>query len=188
MSHNQDPTPMLIRRILSDIRVEMGDEFDRNFERQAYFSEKWQRRRSPSMNRETLLVDTGTLRRSIRSRTTETSVIFESTLPYASIHNEGGEIVVTARMKRYFWVKYYETQGAFSRTKGGTLGKSKRNAKLSTQAEFYKHMALMKVGRTIRIPRRQFLGQGEEVERLVRGIVEDTLTSFFAQDYHIKLQ
>ena len=30
-------TKSIIRRILSDIRVELGDEFDRNFERQAFF-------------------------------------------------------------------------------------------------------------------------------------------------------
>lgn len=29
-------TKSIIRRILSDIRVELGDEFDRNFERQAF--------------------------------------------------------------------------------------------------------------------------------------------------------
>lgn len=29
----------IIRNILSDIRVELSDEFDKNFERQAFFSE-----------------------------------------------------------------------------------------------------------------------------------------------------
>ena len=38
----------IVGRILKDIRVEMGDEFDRNFERQAFFSEAWQRRKSPT--------------------------------------------------------------------------------------------------------------------------------------------
>ena len=37
----------VIRNILKDIKVELGDEFDRNFERQGFFSEKWQRRKSP---------------------------------------------------------------------------------------------------------------------------------------------
>ena len=44
---NQD-VQKIIRNILNDIRVEMGDEFDRNFERQAFFSEAWQRRKSPT--------------------------------------------------------------------------------------------------------------------------------------------
>lgn len=38
----------VVARILKDIQVEMSDEFDKNFERQAFFSEKWQRRKSPS--------------------------------------------------------------------------------------------------------------------------------------------
>ncbi len=32
----------IIKNILNDIRVELTDEFDQNFERQAFFSEKWQ--------------------------------------------------------------------------------------------------------------------------------------------------
>lgn len=177
----------IVRRLLSDIRVELSDEFDQNFERQAYFGKAWERRKSPANKGKTLLVDTGLLRRSIRSRVTDHSVIFESTLPYASIHNEGGEIIVTARMRRYFWAKYYETTGAFTRTKKGAIGKSKKNERLGEMAEFWKHMALMRVGHTIRIPRRQFLGKGEEVERIVRGIVEDGLTDYFEHEYKLKI-
>ena len=40
----------IIKSILSDIRVEMAEEFDKNFERQAFFSEAWQRRKSPMRN------------------------------------------------------------------------------------------------------------------------------------------
>ncbi len=31
----------IIKSILRDIAVELTDEFDQNFERQAFFSEKW---------------------------------------------------------------------------------------------------------------------------------------------------
>ena len=64
----------IIKRILRDIQVELGDEFDRNFERQAFFSEAWARRKSPNRPGGTLLIDTGNLRRSVRSRTTENSI------------------------------------------------------------------------------------------------------------------
>lgn len=43
-----DDVRKIIRRILKDIQVEMSDEFDRNFERQAFFSEAWVRRKSPT--------------------------------------------------------------------------------------------------------------------------------------------
>ena len=40
----------IIKNILHDIQVELTDEFDQNFERQAFFSEAWQRRKSPIRN------------------------------------------------------------------------------------------------------------------------------------------
>ena len=152
----------VVRRILSDIRVELGDEFDQNFERQGFFSEKWQRRKSPIRGDGHILVASGDLRKSIRSRSDESSITFYSDLAYAGIHNEGGEIKVTARMKRFFWHKYYETKD-----------------------EFWKAMALMKVGKTIKIPRRQFLGMAPEVETEVRKIIEDNLTQYFEHDFNI---
>lgn len=152
----------VVRRILGDIRVELGDEFDQNFERQGFFSEKWQRRKSPIRGDGHILVASGDLRKSIRSRSDESSITFYSDLAYAGIHNEGGEIKVTARMKRFFWHKYYETKD-----------------------EFWKAMALMKVGKTIKIPRRQFLGMAPEVETEVRKIIEDNLTQYFEHDFNI---
>lgn len=152
----------VVRRILSDIRVELGDEFDQNFERQGFFSEKWQRRKSPIRGDGHILYASGDLRKSIRSRSDESSITFYSDLAYAGIHNEGGEIKVTARMKRFFWHKYYETKD-----------------------EFWKAMALMKVGKTIKIPRRQFLGMAPEVETEVRKIIEDNLTQYFEHDFNI---
>lgn len=152
----------VVKRILSDIRVELGDEFDQNFERQGFFAEKWQRRKSPIRGDGHILVASGDLRKSIRSRSDESSITFYSDLAYAGIHNEGGEIKVTARMKRFFWHKYYETKD-----------------------EFWKAMALMKVGKTIKIPRRQFLGMAPEVETEVRKIIEANLTQYFEHDFNI---
>lgn len=155
----------LTRRILKDIRVELGDEFDQNFERQGFFSQKWQRRRSPVRGDGHILVASGQLRQSIKSRSDDVSITFYSDLPYAAIHNAGGEIRVTARMKRFFWHKHRESSGEV--------------------AEFWKHMALMKEGKTIKIPRRQFLGMAPEVEREVRQIIEQNLSDYF-EHYQFK--
>lgn len=182
---NQD-IQKIIRNILNDIRVEMGDEFDRNFERQAFFSEAWQRRKSPTRPGGSILIDTGTLRQSISSRTTENSITFFTTLPYAAIHNDGGEIKVTKKMKRFFWAKYYETSGAFGRKKNGEWRNDKRTVLLSTEAEFWKYMALMKEGKSIKIPRRRFLGVSPEVEKAVRDIVEENITEYFNVEFEIK--
>lgn len=169
----------VIRNILKDIKVELGDEFDRNFERQGFFSEKWQRRKSPTRPGGAILVDTGKLRRSIKSSSTSDSIVFSSDLPYASIHNEGGEIKVTHKMKAYFWHKYYEATGSFGRKKNGEARKDKRTVQLSTEAGFWKLLALMKEGSSIKIPKRQFLGASPEVERAVRDIIEENLGEYF---------
>lgn len=182
---NKD-TKAVIRRILSDIRVELGDEFDRNFERQAFFNDAWTRRKSSPRPGGTILVDTGTLRRSIRSRTTDDSITFYTDLPYAAIHNDGGEIVVTEKMKRFFWHKYYEATGSFGRKKNGERRNDKRTRQLSTEADFWRFMALKRAGTTIRIPRRRFLGTGPEVERIVREIIEDNLNEYFDMDFSIE--
>ena len=146
-------TKSIIRRILSDIRVELGDEFDRNFERQAFFNDVWARRKSPT---------------------------------YAAIHNDGGEIVVTEKMKRFFWHKYYEATGSFGRKKNGERRNDKRTRQLSTEADFWRFMALKRAGTTIRIPRRRFLGTGPEVERIVREIIEENLNDYFDMDFSIE--
>ena len=181
-------TDQIIRNILKDIQIELKDEFDKNFERQAFFSETWQRRKSPIRPGRAILVDTSELRRSINSEIRENSIVFKSELPYSAIHNEGGEIKVTEKMKRFFRAKFYETQGGFTRKKGGDSRKTLSDGafynwtskmKLSTEAEFWRLMGLMKVGSVVKIPRRQFIGASPEVEKAVREILENNLNDFF---------
>lgn len=175
----------ILRNILRDIKIGLGDGFDRNFERQGFFNEAWERKHSPVNAGSPILIHTGTLRRSIKSRTTDNSIVFYSDLPYAAIHNDGGIIVVTARMKRYFWAKYYETCGAFGRKKNGERRNDKRTNRLTGEADFWQAMALMRVGRQIKIPRRRFLGASPEVEASVREIIEANLTEYFEKDFKV---
>lgn len=107
-------------------------------------------------------------------------------MPYAAIHNDGGEIVVTEKMKRFFWHKYYEATGSFGRKKNGERRNDKRTRQLSTEADFWRFMALKRAGTTIRIPRRRFLGTGPEVERIVREIIEENLNDYFDMDFSIE--
>ena len=85
----------LKKNILQDLRVELTDEFDRNFERKTFFGNRWKPRRSEG--RGTLLLVTGTLRRSIRSSVVGDGVRFTSQVPYATVHNEGGTIAQNVR-------------------------------------------------------------------------------------------
>lgn len=176
---SDDNIKSLKRRILKDIGVELHSEFDRNFETQSFFGDAWQRQKSPGRAGKHILVDRGNLRRSISSKSDDESITFHTTLPYAAIHNEGGEIKVTSRMKRFFWAMYYKANGGLGRRKDGTLRKDKRNTRLSTEAEFWKHMALMRIGSTVKIPRRRFLGTHPNLEKEVRAIIEKRLTEFY---------
>lgn len=169
----------LVRRTLRDLQVELSQEFDRNFERQAFFAEGWRRRKSPAHGSGHLLVDTGSLRRSIKSRVTADQISFYSDHPAAAIHNDGGTIRVTERMKRFFWARYYEALGGMGRKKDGSLRANARNRRLTSEAEFWKLMALMKTGSEVKIPRRRFLGNDPEVERIVRERIEHNLEEFF---------
>lgn len=178
MSDIDKEVKKVFRRILKDIAVELGEEFDQNFERQAFFSRAWARRKSPTHPGGHILVDSGGLRKSVMSRTTDSSITFYSNEPHADIHNEGGEIKVTEKMKRFFWHKYYSATGSFGRKKGAERRNDKRTNQLVTEGDFWKAMALMKVGTTIRIPKRQFLGTSPEVEAAVRQIIEENLTGY----------
>ena len=181
---------------MRDIQVELGDEFDQNFERQAFFSQAWQRRKSPMRPGGLILVDSGGLRRSVRSEIRESSIVFLSDHPAAAIHNEGGEIKVTAKMKRFFRAKFYESQGGFGRKKGdpnrptlpdGAFYAWTSKMSLNTISEFWRIMALMKVGSTIKIPQRKFLGTSPEVEAAVRAIIEENLNEYINSiDFNIK--
>jgi phage gpG-like protein len=153
------------KNILSDLRVDLTDEFDRNFERKAFFSKKWDPK-APNG-----LIGKGKLRRSIRSKIVGKSIVFTSTEDYAEIHNEGGEITVTEKMKRFFWAKAYEAGGK-TRTKSGKKSKSKSADKWGKQAEIFKGLALKKVGSKIKIPQRQIIGNAPEVNASIKRIAD----------------
>lgn len=144
----------LITSILRDLQVELADEFDRNFQRGAFFNEPWPAKRDGSPSH---LVKTGKLRRSIQSVITGNRLKFTSSEPYAAIHNEGGTITVTKRMNAYFWAKFKES---------GQL--------------HWKRLALVKVGSKITIPKRQFLGSSPEVERAIERVIDDNVRDYLS--------
>lgn len=179
----------LLARCLEDIKVECDEKFDRNFERKAFFSGKWKRRGGAYHEDKPLLMDTGKLRHSISSRIVDNKLIYSSDVEYAGFHNEGATITVTKKMKGYFWRKYYQATGGFSRKKNGEPRKDKKNQALTTEAEFYKAMALMRVGRKIIIPRRRFVGWHPSLESNVRQIIEENLTEYFnSNEFQISIK
>jgi len=151
----------LIKKILNDAKVELEEEFRENFHRKGFFEEgTWEH--SIRGKRGRTMLDSGNLLRSISGEVKGESIEFSSSLPYASIHNEGGEITVTQRMKNFFWAKHIQSRDI--------------NAK---DAEFFKAMALKKVGSKIKIPKRQFIGEHQKVFDTIDKIVLENLDEYF---------
>lgn len=143
--------------LLTDIKVELFEEFDLNFGRKAFFSEKW-KPRAFNYRSGSLLAASNTLRRSINASVIDDGVRFTSSVPYATAHNEGAKIKVTPRMRSFFWAKYK-----------------------STKDEMWKFMALKKVGSVIELPQRQFIGDGPETHRLIETVINDFCKKFGLQ-------
>lgn len=122
----------------------------------------WQPRRSPLGGKKVLIGKDNTLNlmQSIRTlEQTPTRVRIGSDLRYAATHNEGAEITVTTKMRKYWWAKYYEFAGRVRKTKGGKAGRWAANVRTNAKAEYCRNMALMKAGSKIRIPQRRFIGE-----------------------------
>lgn len=181
---------LLVRETLKDIKKEALEEFDRNFEREAFFNQKWARRKYNDDTSRGLLVQNGTLRRSIKGEVTDhDSVLIYTTELYANIHNEGGTITVTRKMKSHFWKMYYTVTGGkaadgfsknLQRKKNGAPRNNKRNRALSAEAEFYRRMAMKKAGSKITIPKRQFIGNHPDLEKLLKEIFYNNAKNFDA--------
>ena len=179
---------LLVRETLKDIKKEALEEFDRNFEREAFFNQKWARRKYNDDTSRGLLVQNGTLRRSIKGEVTDhDSVLIYTTELYANIHNEGGTITVTIKMKSHFWKMYYTVTGGkaadgfsknLQRNKNGAPRNNKRNRALTAEAEFYRRMAMKKAGSKITIPKRQFIGNHPDLEKLLKEIFYNNAKNF----------
>jgi phage gpG-like protein len=153
----------LFNGLLRDIKIELNDEFDRNFERKAFFTTAW----DPAIRNPigSLLMRTGALRSSLRSAIVGNNAIkWESSLPYANIHNSGGTITVTAKMKGFFWYRFRMATGGDNRN-------------LNPEATFWKAMALKPAGSVINIPKRQFIGDHPTVDQSVRNVSDEWLNS-----------
>jgi phage gpG-like protein len=84
---------------------------------------------------------------------------------YARLHQEGGTVTVTPKMKKYFWAMYYKASGSTTKTKSGGDDRSKKSLRYSAYAEIWKAMALKKAGSRITIPKREFMRFTPDVTR-----------------------
>lgn len=161
----------LIKKIMKDIEVELTDEFDRNFERKAFFDRKWPPL-SPSYQptNGSMLNRTGALRQGLRPHLNGPRLLYTNSEKYATIHNEGGiihqDFVPSQKQRRRAWALYYKTKD-----------------------EKYRRMALAKrIKRNIRIPARTFIGDHPRVRELIETVVSGHVSKSFLNDIKIMIK
>lgn len=166
-----------LKQVMTDTKVKLSEEFDRNFERKAFFDKRWPATKLKN-NRGSLMARTNMLRRSIRSpKTLTNSITWSSSQPQAKILNEGGYVVVTEKMKRFFWAMYYKASGAQNfDVKKRTASNKNRNQRLTTEAAQWKALALQKVGSRMKIEQRQYLGHHPNIDRFIKEIIDRNFT------------
>lgn len=92
-------------------------------------------------------------------------------VPYAAIHNEGGTVnpTVTPEMRRFAWAMFYKTSGKKKGKKGSMIS--------NPDAERWKALALTKKSKlTVKIPKRQFLGESAELRKSINDKIEKELS------------
>lgn len=99
---------------------------------------------------------------SIQAETAPGQVTISDPVPYAAVHNDGGDITthptVTAKMRKFAWHMVYSI--------AGIRGKGKLPKELPAEAGKWKGLALTKKSRITvhaRIPQRQFMGDSAEL-------------------------
>lgn len=103
---------------------------------------------------------TGDLMHSIDGRISPGAVTIFSTSGHAKYHNEGAQATVTPRMKRYFWAMHAEAKRHYGKDNPETI--------------FWRNMATTKKS-SLKIPRRQFLAQSEQLSKRIREVIEADL-------------
>lgn len=141
-----------VRRMMRVIGIELKEEFDRNFDRKGFFGKPWKRS-------EHMMVESGDLRKSLSVETGDDSVEIYSDVEYAEIHNEGGRIRVTEKMRRYFWARYAERH-----------------------EEKWRAMATKRVGSYIEMPERRFVGDAPEVRKAVEEVMAEELEDWLTEE------
>lgn len=102
-----------------------------------------------------------------------------NSVPYASIHNEGGtvhqNIPISQDMRKFAWAMFFKSAGIRKgkKSKGATSPES-----LSPEALKWRGLALTKkstLSRSIQIPKRQFIGESQELTEIVTTEIEQTI-------------
>ena len=156
-----------------------------NFRQGSFYGQPWQQPKRRTLGFRgaaggygPLLSGSNHLMSSNEYKAEQAKVYIRNPLVYAAIHNNGGDITVTARMKKYFWFRFKQAQGNTGTAQAGRRAGGRKSRALSQEAGFWKAMALKRTGSKIHIPKRQFLGTSPRLEREITRIIETELINF----------
>ena len=124
----------------------------------------WEKRKSKSKKNQgrALMIVSSRLRRSLRGKDSSNRVTFSTDVPYAQIHNEGGDIQHAAMSKLYVQnrIKKGARKGQYA--KGTTKGRG-------TTGKAY----------TVHMQKRQFIGDSTVLRRKISNMIETELQQAF---------
>jgi phage gpG-like protein len=125
-----------------------------------------QRREGGRRKSQTLLVNTGRLKRSIRKvKVSQKEVVIGTDVPYAEIHNNGGKITKIANVRSF--TKKAHSRKAHSRTrKGNVEAVSAQTVQSHTVKSHRRKMNLT-------IPQRQFIGSSATLAKDIEDLIVD---------------
>jgi phage gpG-like protein len=125
-----------------------------------------QRRQGGKRKSQTLLVNTGRLKRSIRKiKADQNEVRIGTDVPYAEIHNNGGKITASANVKSY--TRKAHSRKAHSRSRKGNV--ESVPAQNVSSHSVKAHRRKMNTA----IPQRQFIGNSAKLARDIEKLIID---------------
>lgn len=154
--------------------------FKENFRRQGFLDkslQKWPDRITGTPGTNPLLIKRGFLRRAVmkkKSTATQVTVGVDPSIKYAEIQNNGGQIPITNKMRRFFWAMYYKNGG------GQEKGKSVKATTLNEAAAFWKNLALTKKTHLDFKPR-PFIGDSFTLEQQIVDMFDREIFKILSQ-------
>ena len=165
-------TDYLHERVPNIVAEAATEFFKQRFTTKEWEGTAWKPTRFP-VGSGSLMLRTGALLHSIRPKIVGPGRVVisagDSKVPYARIHNEGGQIIVTPKMKKWAWAMHYQAGG------------SPKGQEPPPQAQFYKAMALKKTGSPINMPRRQFMGYSGTLNKQILAALKRDYNHFITQ-------
>lgn len=176
-----DLKTLYLRKMPIKVGVAVRDSIRQNFRQGSFYrGDKWEQPmrvtlhfRGAAGQRGPLLSGSNHLMMNTDYEALPGRVIIRNSEVYAATHNDGEEIGVTERMKRFFWAKHMEHK--------------ERMGPEDPETEFWKRMALKKPGSRIKIPRRHYLGPGPEVDAIVQQVIEKEIQEYINTHFNGKV-